>query len=155
MPIQCQSNANPTSIKCQSGSDLSSIQGRPSRTNPLPILFQFTISMQIYQSNANPLPIHSNLPIHHQSFYRTPIGTNLPIHQQAAHPMPILDQSSNLKTIPDQFTNSMPILCLSRTNPLPLDDKSHSSMPAQPITNPPIFHQSMTNPPGRSILHHE
>ena len=133
MPIQCQSNANPTSIKCQSGSDLSSIQGRPSRTNPLPILFQFTISMQIYQSNANPLPIHSNLPIHHQSFYRTPIGTNLPIHQQTAHPMPILDQSSNLKTI-CQSANP-PILCNSTTN--------HT---VQCQLNPSPIHQSFTNP---------
>ena len=120
MPIWCQSDVNQGPIHCQSDAD------------PVPILFQFTISMQIYQSNANPLPIHSNLPIHHQSFYRTPIGTNLPIHQQTAHPMPILDQSSNLKTI-CQSANP-PILCHSTT--------SHT---VQCQLNPSPIHQSFTN----------
>ena len=150
MPIWCQSDVNQGPIHCQSDAD------------PVPILFQFTISMQIYQSNANPLPIHSNLPIHHQSFYRTPIGTNLPIHQQTAHPMPILDQSSNLKTIPDQFTNSMPILCLSRAN-LPIHQSSAtrrqvtqfnaSSTHHQSTNLSPIYDQPTRsiNPPSRII----
>ena len=86
MSIQCQSNAGHLPIHCRSDTNSVPIrfQGCPSRTNPLPILFQFTNSMPIYQANANPLPINSNLPIQNQP--RNYLST---VCQFIANPRPI------------------------------------------------------------------
>ena len=86
MSIQCQPNAGHLPIHCRSDTNSVPIrfQGCPSRTNPLPILFQFTNSMPIYQANANPLPINSNLPIQNQP--RNYLST---VCQFIANPRPI------------------------------------------------------------------
>ena len=169
MPIRCQSCVDPTPFK--------SYQSNPvpirsqSDTNSVPIQFHFINSMPIYQSNANQLLIHSNLPIHHQSTNILPIlgqsanpspscqsitnhrircisWTNLQIHHRSANPMPVLDQSINLTQIQKYKTNPMPI-CQSNANIQPIQKYNTNPLPIPKQTptrrskaNLPIHYQS-------------
>ena len=141
LPI-CQSNHKPMPIQCQSCVDPTPFNSYQS--NPVPIRSQSdtnSVPIQFHQFNAN-LPIHSNLPIHHQSTNILPIlgqsanpspscqtitnhtircisWTNLQIHHRSDNPMPVLDQSINLTQIQKYKTNPMPI-CQSNANIQPI-----------------------------------
>ena len=193
MSIHCQSRSNPVSMHCQSGANRFSnptstncqsanpvsIQRRSRATNPIrsqsaanpiPIQCQSSSinSMPIYQSNANQLLIHSNLPIHHQSTNILPIlgqsanpspscqsitnprircksWTNLQIHHRSANPMPVLDQSINLTQIQKYKTNPMPI-CQSNANIQPIQKYNTNPLPI-PETNANTSIQSQSPNP--------
>ena len=157
-PIRCQSHSNPLSTqpipclcrcqacaelspihrqshtmatRCQSGSNLRSIHGCPSHTNPLPILLQFAIQCQ--------------LAIQCQSI------TNLPIYHKSANPSPTQKHKVHIDPSSNQLSDAhprqiCPTIHHSNANP-PRYRQSINPMPIlRKIANPGSTHQSNASP---------
>ena len=116
--------------------------------------------MPIYQSNENPVPIHSNLAIQNQS--RTNLSTICqfisnprPIRCRSANPLPICQSNaidsptrqSNANPLPTSQFNVNPRPICPATNLMPIQFQSSANIPA----NPSPIRQSNANP---SPTHH-
>ena len=135
MPIQrqsytvpYQSTANLIPINCQSDFNSVPIRFQSNQINPrLPTS---------HHSGTNPLTIQS---VQCQS------ASPEPIHQSNVNSVPICQSITSLP-IQDKSANPS-VICQSITyiQSMPIHGKLRSSMPIQPITNPPK--QYLTNPP--------